>query len=67
MKKRKDGYISTGEAAKMLDVALCTVMRYFDRGILTGEKNPITSHRSISKMSVLSLMKKHGMKWEEQP
>jgi hypothetical protein len=41
-------------------------MRYFDQGILIGEKHPITKLRSVDKASVLALMKKYGMKWEEQ-
>jgi hypothetical protein len=41
-------------------------MRYFDQGILIGKKHPITKLRSVDKASVLALMKKYGMKWEEQ-
>jgi hypothetical protein len=66
MKKDKDDeYISTGEAGTMLGVSLSTAMRYFDKGILTGEKHPLTNWRSISRKSVLSLMKKYGMKVED--
>jgi excisionase family DNA binding protein len=64
--KMEDGYISTGEAAKMLSVARSTVYRYFDQGILTGEQHPITKLCRIKRASVLALMKKYGMKWEEQ-
>jgi hypothetical protein len=65
--KEKEGteFISTKEAARMLGIARSTVERYFDKGILTGRQNPITKWRSVSKNSVLALMKKHGMKWEE--
>ena len=67
MKKNKDDeYISTREAAKMLGISLSTVVRYFDKGILTGEKNPITNWRSVSRRGVLALMKKYGMKVEEE-
>jgi hypothetical protein len=65
-RKKNDPYISTREAAKMLNLAMPTVARYFDKGILTGEKHPITHLRKIDKTSVIALMKKHGMKWEEQ-
>ena len=66
MKKDKDDeYISTSEAGKMLGISLSTAMRYFDKGILTGEKNPITNWRYVSRKSVLSLMRKYGMKVEE--
>ena len=60
--KMEDGFISTGEAQRMLRVSRATVMRYFDHGILKGEKHPITRLRSVKKASVLALMKKYGMK-----
>ncbi len=65
-KKINDGCISTREAGKLLGIALSTVSRYFDRGILTGEHHPITHYRRINKESVIALMKKYGMNWEEQ-
>jgi DNA invertase Pin-like site-specific DNA recombinase len=65
-KKINDGCISTREAAKILGIALSTVSRYFDRGILAGEQHPITNLRRISKASVFALMKKYGMQWKEQ-
>jgi predicted site-specific integrase-resolvase len=66
MKKDKDDeYISTKEAGKMLGISLSTAMRYFDKGILKEKKHPITNWRYISKESVLSLMKKYGMKVED--
>jgi predicted site-specific integrase-resolvase len=62
MKKDKDDeYISTREAGKMLGISLSTAMRYFDRGILKGKKHPITNWRSVSRRSVLALMKKYGI------
>jgi len=66
MKKDKDDeYISTREAGKMLGISLSAVTRYFDKGILKGEKNPITNWRYVSGEIVLSLMKKYGMKVED--
>ena len=65
-KKINDGCISTREAGKILGIALNTVSRYFDRGILTGGHHPITHSRRINKKSVIALMKKYGMNWEEQ-
>ena len=65
-KKINDGCISTREAGKILGIAMSTVSRYFDRGILTGEQHPITHSRRINKESVIALMKKYGMKWEGQ-
>jgi excisionase family DNA binding protein len=63
--KMPDGYISTGEAAKMLGISRSTVNRLFSQRVLTREKHPITNLRRIKKASVLALMKKHGMKWKE--
>ncbi len=66
MKKDKDDeYISTREAGKMLGISLSTAVRYFDNDILRGKKHPITHRRHISRESVLSLMKKYGMKAED--
>jgi len=65
-KKMNDGCISTREAGKILGIAMSTVSRYFDRGILTGEHHPITHSRRINKESVIALMNKYGMNWEGQ-
>jgi hypothetical protein len=65
MKKDKDEeYISTREAGKMLGISSSTAMCYFDKEFLGGETHLITNWRCIDKKSVLSLMKKHGMKIE---
>ncbi len=64
-RKKRNGYISTGEAAKMLGVTISTVSHYFDKGILAGEKHPLTNWRSVSRTSVLDLMIKHGIKSQE--
>jgi len=57
IRKKEDRYISTREAAKMLGIAMSTVHRYFDWGILTGEQHPIPHLRWIDKGSVIVLMK----------
>ena len=64
-KKINDGCISTREAGKILGIALNTVSRYFDRGILTGGHHPITHYRRIKKESVIALMKKYRIQWKE--
>ena len=63
--KRETEYISMKEAAKVLKISYSTAWRYFEEGILIGEKHPITGQHSVSKKSVLALMKKYGMKWED--
>ena len=60
MKPKKKQGLTTGEVSKMLDgiISLATVSRYFDKGILTGWKNPITGKRLIDPKSVKALAKK---------
>ncbi len=65
MKKDEKKFVTTGEAAKLLAVSLSTAMRFFDKGILTGEKHPITGFRRIDMESIISLMEKYGMKMSE--
>jgi len=62
--KMGDGFISIGEAAKMLGIARSSVTRYLAEGILAGEQHPITNLRKIKRESVLALLEKYGMKWE---
>ncbi len=65
MKKAEKNFFTTGEVAKLLGVSLSTVMRFFDKGVLTGAKHPITGFRRIEMESVISLMKKYGMETSE--
>ena len=60
--KKGSEFISTGEAAKMLGVSRPTVQHHFDMKNLKGKKHPITGRRSVSRKSVLALMKRKGMK-----
>ena len=64
--KRKRG-LTTGDVVKMLDglITRSTVTRYFDNGILTGWKNPITGRRLIDPESVKALAKKSGIELSE--
>ena len=62
--KRKQG-LMTGEAAKMLGVITPTVIRYFNKGILTGWRNPITGRRLIDPESVKALKRKRKWKWRQ--
>ena len=51
--KRRQG-LTTGEVAKMLGrvISRPTVIKYFDKGILTGWKNPVTGWRVVDPKSV---------------
>jgi transposase len=41
-----DKLISTKKASKILNVSVSTVSRWYDRGVLTGEKNPLTNEKN---------------------
>jgi hypothetical protein len=65
-----DKRISTKRASKILGVSVSTVSRWFDQGILTGEKNPLTSWRKISMESIENLLKNFNLplpKEEKKP
>ena len=53
--QRKQG-LTPEEVSKMLGVSIGTVIRYFDRGILTGSKDPITGRMVIDVKSVRALV-----------
>ena len=54
--KRKQG-LTAGEVSKMLGrvISRSTVIKYFDRGILTGWKHPVTGRMFIDPASVKTL------------
>jgi CheY-like chemotaxis protein len=56
-----DEFLSTGEAAQLLNISRSTVSRSFDQGILQGKKNPITGERLISRESMISFMKQYDL------
>jgi hypothetical protein len=49
-------YFTTLEAAAELDVAVSTIQRYFDKGLLKGVVNPVTGRRRVTRTSVKMLM-----------
>ena len=53
--KMKQG-LTAGEASKMLRISIHRVERLFDRGTLTGWKNPVTGWRVIDPKSVNALV-----------
>jgi len=56
-----NSYLSTGEAAKLLNISRSTVSRRFDLGLFQGKLNPITGERLISVESVGDFIKKHDL------
>jgi CheY-like chemotaxis protein len=57
----KRDYLTTGEAAKLLNISRSTVSRRFDGGVIRGKLNPITGERLVSVKSLLAFMKEHGL------
>ena len=55
------GFLSTGEAAKALDLSRATVTRMFDDGRLAGRKNPITGKRQISVESLKTIIDEYRL------
>ena len=64
--KKKQG-LTTGEVSKMLGgvISQRTVIRFFDRGLLTGWRSPMTGRRMIDPKSVKVLAKKRGLTTRE--
>ena len=57
----KKKFLTTGEAAKALDISRSTVTRKFDKDELQGKKHPITGERLISRESILEFMKQYNL------
>lgn len=57
----KGKYLSTGEAAKVLNISRSTVSRRFDVGLFQGKLNPITGERLISMDSVQEFIREHQL------
>ncbi len=64
--KEKQG-LTTGEVSKMLGrvISRSTVIKYFDKGIFTGWKHPVTGYRVVDPKSVKALAKKSGIELSE--
>ena len=58
--------LATGEASKMLGISVYRVVRLFDKGVLTGSKNPATGWRVIDRGSVEAFIRKHNVTTETQ-
>jgi predicted site-specific integrase-resolvase len=63
MKLEEGQGLTTRDVARILGVSIATVKRYFDNGILTGWKNPITRRMVIDLESVKALKRKRKWKW----
>lgn len=54
-------FLTTGEAAKLVNISRSTISRNFDKGIFQGKKNPITGERLISRESLINFMKQYNL------
>ncbi len=60
-------YLSTGEAAQLLNISRSTVARRFDQGLLRGKAHRITGERLIARDSIASFMKQHAIPVDPAP
>lgn len=56
-----DKAYSTGEAAKLCNVGLRVIVKWFDSGSLKGYKIPGTLIRKIPERDLVDFMRVHGM------
>ncbi len=57
-------YLTTGEAAKLVNISRSTISRNFDKGIFQGKKNPITGERLISRESLIAFLKQYNLPFD---
>ncbi|MBN1291789.1 MAG: hypothetical protein JXB48_08105 [Candidatus Latescibacteria bacterium] len=60
-------FFSTGETADLLGISRATVARKYDRGLLSGKRNPITGERMVSFISIADFMKKYNVSELDEP
>ena len=53
--------LTTGEVAKICNVAARTVSKWFDKGDIEGYRIPGSKDRRIPKSSLIKFMKQHGI------
>ncbi len=54
-------FYTTGEAAEVLQISRSSISRKFDRGIISGKKNPVTGERLVSRESLVAFMEQHHL------
>lgn len=65
MAKGKD-ILTTGEVAKICNVASRTVSRWFDEGLLKGWRLPLSGDRRVKLSELIQFMKEHDIPYEKQ-
>ena len=53
-------YVTTRQAAKLCDVSIFSIQRWFDQGLLKGSTLP-GGHRRIALSSINEFMRKHNI------
>lgn len=61
MKKLTKDVFTTGEVAKICNVSLRTVIKWFDKGIISGYIIPGTKDRRIPRNDLMEFMKSHNI------
>ena len=64
LESKKKG-LTTGEVSRMLSIPSQKVVRFFERGILTGHRNPVTNWIAIDLESVRAFAEKSGIELSE--
>ncbi|MEC8250692.1 MAG: helix-turn-helix domain-containing protein [Planctomycetota bacterium] len=59
--EQKREVLTTGEVAKICNVAARTVSKWFDKGDIEGYRIPGSKDRRIPKSSLIKFMKQHGI------
>ena len=54
-------FLTTGEAAAVLNISRSTISRKFDRGVFQGKKNPITGERMVGRESLEAFAKQFNL------
>ena len=54
-------FYTTGEAAELIRISRSTISRKFDRGGISGKKNPITGERLVARESLITFMKERNL------
>jgi excisionase family DNA binding protein len=57
--------LTTGEVAKICNVAPRTVNKWFDAGLLKGYRLPMSTDRRIKLSELIRFMKEHNIPYEE--
>ncbi len=57
-------FLTTGEAAQLVNISRSTISRNFDKGLFQGKKNPITGERMISRESLIAFLKQYNLPFD---